>query len=1302
MHAATSETLKVKPTFLRGTTVRTGFNSIAICALAAALTVIVVAWAVPAAAQGASTETAPAAGSAILNVVRWTGSLPEATGQTVEVRFALYQDQAGGLTLWSETQTVKVGPDGRYSVLLGGASAEGLPAALFQDGEARWLEARLLSASSGDTSAETAHSTLPARSLIAAVPYAFKAVDAETLAGRAAADYVTREDLPAAVVATAQAAAQANPETTPTGSGTAGTVPLWTGSATLGNSMISEKGTKVGIGIASPATTLDVNGASTLRGSVSLPPDALATAKAGVNSPALEFGASVYSSTAKAAEAKSFAWRALSSGNGTTAPTAALELLFGSGTASPAATGLSFAPSGQITFASGQKFPGTGAGTITGVIASSPLTGGGTTGAVTVGLSTTALKTTLNSVYAQLGATNTFTAPITFAPSQTFPGTGTLTGITAGTGLTGGGSSGAPTLSVNPALVPMLAASNTFTGATNTFANPVAFAASQTFPGTLSGVTAAGPLTQNTTGGIVSLGLSTPALETNLNSVYAQLGAANTFTKPIVFASGQTFPGMGTLTGVTAGTGLIGGGTSGSPTLAVNTTLVPLLNAQNSFTNNNTFLGTIGSQGTIDLESPGVTSSFAPNLNSALLELSANAYNSTQGLPEALNFGWQAVASGGNTASPSANLELLYGTGSTLPVATGLSIAPSGIINFASGQTFPGGGGGGGGSITAVTTSSPLTGSGTSGTVNLGLNASSLEATLNGVYAQLGAANTFVQPITFAASQTFPNTVGNIVVSSPLTQSGTSSAVILGLNTAALDSTFAQLGETNLFTGALNAFGGSVQATTAGIAFKGTSTGGNYGVLGQSSVGSGVVGNAEAPGGGSAGVFGHTGNSFSEASGTEGPTEVAGVWGDTTGNPVSGDHAAGVIGTADNAEGGSFFNNSGSYAAVSAENQGAGTGISGTSDNGGIGVVGVGATGMEGTSAASSGAGVTGVATAADADGVFGTASGEGSDGVYGQATGTFDSNFVPSVGVRGLAIQNTGAVGVMGTSIGTSAVGKSLLGLGDVAGVWGDAFNGPNVGYFPNQTSVPTNLTLGGVAGTADDNIGGYFENNSNIPTVVAFNNSDDGGGTTGLFRTFMASTLTGTCGIGAKGDLACTGQMKSLVSASGGARRVETYAMQSPENWMEDFGSGLLERGLAVVKIDPAFAETVTSDASYHVFITPNGDCNGLYVIRKTATGFEVRESKGGTSSLTFDYRIVAKRRGYEAERLTDVTERFNAETLAAMPRRAPVGQQRSAPPPELRRAPAPRGTPTSPSATHQAAEKPAAIQVKSPLHP
>ncbi|HKM48439.1 MAG TPA: DNRLRE domain-containing protein [Terriglobales bacterium] len=52
--------------------------------------------------------------------------------------------------------------------------------------------------------------------------------------------------------------------------------------------------------------------------------------------------------------------------------------------------------------------------------------------------------------------------------------------------------------------------------------------------------------------------------------------------------------GSGTITGVTAGTDLTGGGTSGVVTLNLNTTKVPLLAANNPFMGNNSFAGSVG------------------------------------------------------------------------------------------------------------------------------------------------------------------------------------------------------------------------------------------------------------------------------------------------------------------------------------------------------------------------------------------------------------------------------------------------------------------------------------------------------------------------------------------------------------------------------------------------------------------------------------------------------------------------------------------------------------------------------------
>ena len=65
------------------------------------------------------------------------------------------------------------------------------------------------------------------------------------------------------------------------------------------------------------------------------------------------------------------------------------------------------------------------------------------------------------------------------------------------------------------------------------------------------------------------------------------------------FAPGQTFPGVGTISGVTAGTDLTGGGSSGNVTLNLDTTKVPQLNVANIFTGNQTVNGNLSATGLV-------------------------------------------------------------------------------------------------------------------------------------------------------------------------------------------------------------------------------------------------------------------------------------------------------------------------------------------------------------------------------------------------------------------------------------------------------------------------------------------------------------------------------------------------------------------------------------------------------------------------------------------------------------------------------------------------------------------------------
>jgi hypothetical protein len=325
--------------------------------------------------------------------VRFGGVAHDLNGKlltgNVGITFALYAGQSGGAPLWLETQSVQADATGHYTVLLGSTKPDGLPSEIFANEQARWIGVQI------------EQQVEQPRTLLVSAPYALKAGDAETLGGlppsafMLAVPVASNGSLPASPMnapganssSTAPPPASSN---VTTNGGTVNTIPMFTTATNVQNSILTQTGTT----------------AVTVSGKLNLPATGTATATGGKGSRPEDFIASSFNSSTAAAVPQTFQLQAEATGNNTATPAGTLNLLYGSGTAAPAETGLKISSKGILTFAAGQIFPGTGKGTITGVTAGSDLTGGGTTGTVTLNLDTTKIPL--------LAGSNNFTAPQDF------------------------------------------------------------------------------------------------------------------------------------------------------------------------------------------------------------------------------------------------------------------------------------------------------------------------------------------------------------------------------------------------------------------------------------------------------------------------------------------------------------------------------------------------------------------------------------------------------------------------------------------------------------------------------------------------------------------------------------------------------------------------------------------------------------------------------------------------------------------------------------------------------------------------
>ena len=425
----------------------------------------------------ATSLTASNANTAVPGLINYSGVLKDVNGKPLTgitgVTFLLYKEEQGGAPVWIETQNITPDKNGKYTVTLGSTKLDASLSDSFANGEARWLGVQI----SGQDEQP--------RVLLVSVPYAMKAGDAQTIGGLPPSAFVlansakqgttgsTTSSPTASSTSSKTSVPPANPAVT--GKGVAGFVPVWDTASDIVDSVMFQKSLQIGFGTTSPTATIDVNGKGNVRDTLTLFP------KSTDNTLAVSGTAFKISSTG----AVTFISGQKFPGTGTITgvTTSSTSGLQGGGTTGtlnlsvkPAGVTNAMLQNSKITLnantAGGLTTPGamtlgstftiglkpcsasqilqyngtswncaaTGTGTITGVTAGSGLSGGGTSGNVTL---------------------NVKTAGVTNAMLQN-----SALNVNPGTALTGGGSvslGGTTTLNLDTTKVPLLAAANTFT-----------------------------------------------------------------------------------------------------------------------------------------------------------------------------------------------------------------------------------------------------------------------------------------------------------------------------------------------------------------------------------------------------------------------------------------------------------------------------------------------------------------------------------------------------------------------------------------------------------------------------------------------------------------------------------------------------------------------------------------------------------------------------------------------------------------------------------------------------------------------
>jgi hypothetical protein len=320
-----------------------------------------------------------------------------------------------------------------------------------------------------------------------------------------------------------------------------------------------------------------------------------------------------------------------------------------------------------------------------------------------------------------------------------------------------------------------------------------------------------------------------------------------------------------------------------------------------------------------------------------------------------------------------------------------------------------------------------------------------------------------------------------------------------------------------------------------------------------------------------------------------------------------------------------------SYAGVEGRVNGGSYGVRGASNTAGtmLGKIGVLGTASQGTvsdvpvgfyDAGGAFAGPNGVIGVASQEtqngyGVIGFTRGSSGRAIYGEAITTTGQNYA----MYGLN-RSTLGTGIYGAKVNSSGVTPygTTPDWTYAPGVWGDTNTGD--GVWGTSTAASGYGVVGSATGYYGVGVFGKTYGSSTFAWSGKFETASGNG-------VYISTPITRT-GLNVVG-----GSKNAVVRTDQGSRLL--YTEESSEVWFTDYGFGKLKNGALTIAIDPLFAQTVNLSEPYHVFVQSYGEAE-LYVSQRTPTQFEVKARGADGLDVEFSYRLVAKRLGYETDRL------------------------------------------------------------------